>query len=333
MSWYRTLIPSQLARSGRVAIAIAASALGAGAVAGPALAAPIVDGSGNYTFQKINNNTDPTFNQLLGINDSGLIAGYFGSGQAGHPNQGYLLSPPYGKGIYRSENFPGSVQTQVTGLNNRGVTVGFYSHQNNANLVNENAGFYRTDGGAFHAVKFPTSDNSAPPVNQLLGVNDRDIAVGFYTDNNATNHGYSYNIRTQMFHSITVSGDSNVTAAAINDLNDVAGFATNSAGNTEAFLLRSNGTLITLDVPGATSTQAFGVNNGDQVVGDYVDGTGSTATMHGFTWTPRRGFETVNDPDGTDTTTINGVNDRGELVGFYVDAAGNTDGMLATPQP
>ena len=264
--------------------------------------------------------------------ESSVTPSYFGSGAQGHPNKGYVLHPPYTQASFIPENFPGSVQTQVTGLNDRDVTVGFYSHQNNANLVNENVGFYRING-SFHAVKFPTTNNSTPPVNQLLGVNDRDIAVGFYTDNNATNHGYSYNIRTQMFHSITVSGDSNVTAAAINDLNDVAGFATNSAGNTEAFLLRSNGTLITLDVPGATSTQAFGVNNGDQVVGDYVDGTGSTATMHGFTWTPRRGFETVNDPDGTDTTTINGVNDRGELVGFYVDAAGNTDGMLATPQP
>jgi hypothetical protein len=54
--------------------------------------------------------------------------------------------------------------------------------------------------------------------------------------------------------------------------------------------------------------------------------------MHGFTWTARGGFRTVDDPNGIGTTTINGVNNAGDLVGFYVDGAGNTDGMLATPR-
>ena len=68
---------------------------------------------------------------MLGINQHGVIAGYFGSGAMGHPNQGYLLTAPYGQGNYRSENWPESVQTQVTGLNDRGVTVGFWSTMNN----------------------------------------------------------------------------------------------------------------------------------------------------------------------------------------------------------
>jgi hypothetical protein len=44
----------------------------------------------SYRFETLNNAHDVTFNQLLGINDEGLIAGYFGSGAAGHLNQGYL---------------------------------------------------------------------------------------------------------------------------------------------------------------------------------------------------------------------------------------------------
>ena len=77
---------------------------------------------------------------------------------------------------------------------------------------------------------------------------------------------------------------------------------------------------------------ALGVNNNEEVVGTYTVGTGSSATMHGFTWSPESGFTTIDDPHGMGTTTINGVNDRGDLVGFYVDANGNTDGFLATPQ-
>ena len=80
-----------------------------------------------YKFQTINDPADPTFNQLLGINTQGVIAGYFGSGAAGRPNQGYLLFPPYFQNYYANNNFPNSVQTQVTGLNNNGVIVGFQS--------------------------------------------------------------------------------------------------------------------------------------------------------------------------------------------------------------
>ena len=103
-------------------------------------------------------------------------------------------------------------------------------------------------------------------------------------------------------------------------------------GNTDGFLLTHHGHFIDLAFPGASSTMALGVNSRDEVVGTYTDGSGSTATMHGFTWTPQRGFTTVDDPYGVGTTTINGVNDFGDLVGFYVDGNGNSDGFLATPQ-
>ena len=50
----------------------------------------------NPTFTTINDPKDPTFNQLLGINNEGKIAGYFGSGMTDgqgvfHPNKGYTL--------------------------------------------------------------------------------------------------------------------------------------------------------------------------------------------------------------------------------------------------
>jgi hypothetical protein len=312
----------------RVAVALAATAVGTAAAAAPAIAAASPpDASGNYAFETLNNAHDPTFNQLLGINDNGKIVGYFGSGKPGHPNKGYRLLPPYGQGSYINENFPHSAQTQVTGLNNHGLTVGFW-----VNAKGANHGFYAVNGQHFRQVDFPTADNAKPQVDQLLGVNDSDVAVGFYTDGQGTNHGYSFNILTHRFRSINVNGDTSVTAAAINDLGDVAGFATNSAGTMEAFLKQSNGRLIRLNFPGASSTQAFGVNNGDEVVGQYMVGTGNSATTHGFVWAPGLGFENVDDPNGIGATTINGVNDHGDLVGFYTDSNGNTDGLLATPQ-
>jgi hypothetical protein len=286
-----------------------------------------------YHFQTLNNKADLTFNQLLGINDDGVIAGYFGSGAQGHPNKGYELWTP---STYRNENFPHSVQTQVTGLNDEGVTVGFWSTMNTASMTNNNFGFYSVSG-RFYNVNFPTGDNASPQVDQLLGVNNHDIAVGFYTNGQGSNRGYEYNIRTRQFTRVLVPGapggtaGPSLTAAAINNRGDVAGFYNKTSSKVDAFLRLADGQFITLAVHGASMTQAFGVNDNDEVVGTYTVGSGSNAATHGFTWTPGHGFSTVDDPHGIGTTTINGVNDHGDLVGFYTDSAGNTDGILALP--
>jgi hypothetical protein len=314
-----------------IAAAGALATTAAFAVAGQANASTAV----RYNFQTLNNNADLTFNQLLGINNNGVIAGYFGSGAQGHPNKGYELRPP---STYQNENFPGSVQTQVTGLNDEGVTVGFWSTMNTSSMNNNNFGFYEDDGH-FYNVNFPTGDNASPQVDQLLGINDQGTAVGFYTNGQGSNRGYEYNIRTHQFTRVLPPGftsstslqSPSLTAAAINNRGDVAGFYNKTSSQVDAFLRLADGQFITLAVPGASMTQAFGVNDNDEVVGAYTDGTGNNAQTHGFTWTPGHGFTTVDDPHGIGATTINGVNDHGDLVGFYTDSAGNTDGMLAQP--
>jgi hypothetical protein len=327
---------NRAAKWARVALVAATPVLGAGAAAGPALANPHSHGSTSYRFTTLDNQGDPTFNQLLGINQRGVIAGYFGSGAMGHPNQGYLLTAPYGQSSYRSENWPESVQTQVTGLNDRGVTVGFWSTQNTANMMNDNRAFV-SEHGYFIDGDFPTSMPASPPVDQLLGVNDHNVAVGFYNDANGNTHAYSFDINRNSFNEITPSGISNPTAAGINNHGDIAGFGTDmtndsSNGQVVAYLLRRDGRVTVLSVPGSSMTQALGINDNDEVVGVYQVGTGSNAVTHGFTWTPSGGFQAVDDPHGIGATTINGVNDNGDLVGFYTDAAGNTDGLLAMAQ-
>ncbi len=98
----------------------------------------------SFNFQTVDDQNDPTFNQLLGINNAGTIAGYFGSGATGHPNKGYTLAPSYvAGGVFTNENFPGSVQTQVTGINDNGLTVGFWvdANDNNFGFVDVNGTF------------------------------------------------------------------------------------------------------------------------------------------------------------------------------------------------
>jgi len=300
--------------------------IGALALTGSAGASTAVNAP-SYTFQTLNNANDLTFNQLLGINDRGVIAGYFGSGAAGHPNKGYRLFPPYTQKNYVNENFPGSAQTQVTGLNNFGTQVGFFAPTNTG--TDANFGWYSTNNGrSFHEITVPGVTFGTPPVTQLLGVNDFNQAVGFYVDANGNSHGFIYSIRTNRFTFTNIAEATSVTDAGINDHGDVTGFFTSAGGTVSSFLVRPFGQTTFLNFPGAASTTALGVNNFDEVVGFYTDAAGA---MHGFTWTRQNGFKTVDDPNGVGTTTVNGVNDRGQLVGFYVDSAGNTDGMLATP--
>jgi len=311
------------------AIVMAGGALAASAAT--AQAAPLSHSAATtYRFTTLDNANDPTFNQLLGINNEGVIAGYFGSGAAGHPNKGYQLFPRYGQRNYVNENFPGSVQTQVTGLNDRDVTVGFWSSMNNANQVNDNFGFWEKNG-KFHNANFPTGDAGSPPVDQLLGVNDGNVAVGFWTDAAGNNHGYTVNLNKDKFSSVTDPNapSASLQATAINNYGQIAGVYTNpGTGVTDGFL-KTGGKFTDLAVPGATATMALGVNDHDEVVGVYMVAGGD---LHGFTWTARGGFKTIDDPQGQGMTTINGVNDAGDLVGFYVDSVGNTDGMLITPQ-
>ena len=293
-------------------------------------AAPIANGkAAGYQVLTLNDQRDITFNQLLGINNEGAIAGYFGSGNAGHPNKGYLLTPPFAQGNFGDENVPRSMQTQVTGLNDLGVTVGFFSTQNGATPADDNNFGFWSAHGHFHKVNFPTNNNANPPVNQLLGVNDSGVAVGFYNDSKGNSHGYTYRINGGWFRSVTVRGATSLTAAAINNFGAIAGFYTNAAGTVDGFVKWQNGHVATLAVTGASMTQAFGINDRGEVVGTYTVGTGDNAVTHGFTWA--NGKYTTVDYPAASSTALNGVNDEGDIVGFYTDAAGNTDGFVGLP--
>ena len=299
---------------------------------GPAVRVPTAAG---YSFATLDDDRDPAFNQLLDINDRGKIAGYSGSGAAGQPNRGYQVLPPYGQSGYTAENYPGAVQTQVTGLDDRGVSVGFFSRHNHENQVNDNSGFY-AQAGAYHQVSFPTANQARPPVTQLLGVNDHRVAVGFYTNGQGVSRGFRYDIAARRFSRVLLPGLPNLsrkmtlTATAISNAGAVTGFYSVAGGATDGFLLAGQH-LTRLAYPGAAMTQPFGVNSRGEVAGAYTTGRGAEAATHGFTWTAATGFRTVDAPGGTGTTTINGVNDRGELAGFYTSRSGRTHGFLAAP--
>jgi len=304
-------------------------------------AASCLSGLG-YTCRTINDQADnnppatstsETFTQLLGINDAGMVAGYYGSGMdPNHPNRGFTVPNVFAASpAFTHENPSGSTQTQVFGINTAGTTtVGFF--QDAAGIQH---GFVATNG-----TTFTTIDDSpgavTQPVNQLLGLNDHNAAAGFYQDSVGIFHAYMVT-NLGGTPAFTPVGPTNSMATDINNSGQITGFTfTNSTDTAANGFLINGATTTLLQFPGSTFTQAFGLNNDGEVVGDYM---GTDGLLHGFLYIVGSGSFVTVDPSGSTATTLNGINDQGDIVGFFMDGGvggddiPNTNGLLATPVP
>jgi hypothetical protein len=164
-----------------------------------------------------------TFNQLLGLNNSGEQAGYYQTGPTDH-----ATFFPY---IHRAD---GTFQrlpianAQATGLNDHGLVAGFY---------NDAAG--NSHGFLWHAGARPKPVNYPGAVStQLLGVNNLGWAVGSYTDRNKVTHGLVYNTHTRAYVQVDVPMATSTVANGINRLGWLAGFYTDARNNTIGFVAR-----------------------------------------------------------------------------------------------
>src|SRR5262249_17701950 len=72
-------------------------------------------------------------------------------------------------------------------------------------------------------------------------------------------------------------------------------------------------TFVSLDYPGAISTELFGINNRGDVVGSYQN---PENFFHGFVY--QGGQFTSIDGPGAAFTQIKGINDSGDIVGTFI---------------
>lgn len=298
---------------------------------------PVGVQAGPVSFITINDPADnalqtPTFNQLLGINNAGVIAGYFGDGVIVN-NNGFT----YSNGTFTAENVPGTDQTQVVAINNT-VTGGTYQTAGFSviNASGLNQGFTKV-GGTFTNVNGPGSTFT-----QVLGLNDHNQAVGFYMTAVGVTNGFTYSLSSTNVTTLAVPaawGATAVTAAGINNGGTIVGFFTNASGT--AGFIDANGTYTSPTDPLGANPMFFGINNLGQVVGTDTAADGSSEgfvyDMNTGTWTRVIDPFEMTTPDGfgISGTILNGINDLGQLVGFYAGPNGNVDGLLVdtTPEP
>ena len=289
------------------------------ALIGAAQAAP------TYTVQTVQFPTDPTFTQLLGINDQDTIVGYHGAAV----NKGFTLTLPSG---FTDTNFPGSAQTQVTGI--ASATAG-----------SDKVGFYVDTAGATHGFinipgglnPFVTVDQPGTAFNQVLGISNSNNRIAGYSslDPAGMTLQRAYIGTAGLFGNnfTDINGqlpaNLNSQATGINDAGTAVGFYLPASGPDASLgFLDVGGTISTIDPFGSTNTAALGIADSGETVGFYTDANG---VQHGYT--DIGGSFASFDPAGSVNTTINGVNDLGQLVGFYTDANDDVVGFVASPVP
>jgi probable HAF family extracellular repeat protein len=86
-----------------------------------------------------------------------------------------------------------------------------------------------------------------------------------------------------------------------------------AGGAIRGYLRGENGDNTSIDVPGATLTFPFGLNNRGHVVGFYLD---ANLVRHGFLF--KNGvLTTIDHPLASSDSQAHDLNDRGQIVGLY----------------
>ena len=165
---------------------------------------------------------------------------------------------------------------------------------------------------------------------RMYGINAFSGAAGSYEDFNGTAHAVEWSGPQAVGVVVEPANLKSSTIYDIGDIDQVVGEYTDQSDQDHAFVTDPGGagTVTILQVPGATTTRAYGLSESNQmIVGSY------NTPSHGFLATSNDYFQssinyTTLDVPGASETVANGVNDLGQVVGQYT--AGNTHGFVLT---
>ena len=123
------------------------------------------------------------------------------------------------------------------------------------------------------------------------------------------------------------------TAYAVNDKNQIVGWAETATGNPQAFLWH-NGVMQNLQSTKTGSSFAEGINNLGQVVGYYSD---NGPYLQAFLWTAKTGMQNLQElvdlPTGVVALNPTAINDRGQIIGDAFDIYKGNRAFLLKPLP
>jgi probable HAF family extracellular repeat protein len=135
----------------------------------------------------------------FGINDQGAIVGQYVTSTA---TPGFVMN---GKTVVTINAPSGPNTVNAQGINNKGQVVGFYvgtDGQVHGFMANANVRGGKNTMITGTAINDPTIPSVAGEpgatfvFSQILGINDKGIAVGYYGDSTTSQHGFLYNTHT-----------------------------------------------------------------------------------------------------------------------------------------
>jgi len=196
---------------------------------------------------------------------------------------------------------PGTTLTEAHGINNSGKVVGTYS----------DGKFYH--GFTYSAGVFTTLDYPGATNTLVYGISNNDLILGEWWSPGGP--GYFVRSSNGQFTTIDPPGPPH----GINSNGKVVGTYLSTPGILWPYhgFVYSGGSFTTLDYPGATSTGACGINDSDQVAGDYISPSNN---VNGFMVTGSD-FTTIDYP-GANTSEAQSINNKAQVAGSYTDASG-----------
>jgi hypothetical protein len=235
-----------------------------------------------------------------GINGTGEIVGNYGQSTSTARH-----SFAYTGGVFTYFDCPGASFTIARAVNDAGLVVGYAEFQ--GGLIVRG---FTYDGSKFTMFHHGTATYG-------FGIDNRDDIVGG-NGSIYTTHGFE--LRGKTFRNLSPPGSYvYVYATAINDFGEVVGWT-----DYDGFVYK-NGKFQTIDYPGASQTEAWGVNNGGTIVGWYFSGpmAFSFALVNGH-------YASFGYP-GAVYTLAYGINASEQVVGSYTLDYKTYHGFVTSP--
>lgn len=187
-------------------------------------------GSTLTTLPNVNGTT--TSQLAFGVNDGGWIVGQYTDSNTG-------TSPGF---VYNGTNFTtlnpvlNATNTFAQGINNHGLVAGFYSTDGN---LTSHGFFYNTTTATYTFAADPNVPNFV--FSQILGINDHDIAVGYYGDTSTSQFGFVYDLATKAYlimsdpNAAVINGVSITQITGIDNAGEITGFYIGADGLSHGF--------------------------------------------------------------------------------------------------
>jgi probable HAF family extracellular repeat protein len=226
---------------------------------------------------------------------------------------------------------PSELGASAYGINNDGTIAGEATLANGPEPV-----LWKVTGGAMLIGDGSTSYDWA------VAVNDGGTVLGQYEDSGSPGSGAF--LWTPPGYTETVLPDLEcdycarlyITANAINNSGTAVGRTLSVIYNTNGVLVSGgmfavewqDGTVKSLGgLQSSTSSEAYGINNGGDIVGASTVGAAQGAPSHAFLYSHGVMTDLGTVPGDVDSAAYS-INDRGQIVGYSVDAAGSGRAFL-----